>query len=206
MSALLRSLTPGAIIPECEGERLYLRLPQLSDHAEWAKLRSESREFLEPWEPRWSSSALSRIDFRRRLRRYARDVKEDRGIAFFIFRQDKGNLIGGVSLSNIRRGVTQSCSLGYWIGEKHARQGFMTEAVTVIIRYVFNILHLNRLEAACVPENTASMGVLKKTGFAEEGLARKYIRINGVWRDHILFAILSSDSRMAIKYNQRAVN
>ncbi len=193
MSALLRSFTPGSPVPELAGERVYLRMPHLGDYVAWAKVRRDSREFLEPWEPTWSSDALTRAAFRRRLRRYAREVRDDQGIAFFIFRKSDDRLLGGITLSQIRRGVTQSTSVGYWIGEPYARQGFMTDAVRVIVRFVFEGLRLHRLEAACIPTNRASAGVLYKCGFREEGLAREYLCINGVWQDHKLFAIVSTD-------------
>ena len=199
MSILLRSLSPGAFIPDCKSQKVFLRMPKLSDYSDWASLRSDSRSFLEPWEPKWSPSALTKANFKKRLRRYAKEVKDDKSIAFFIFCRKNTEIVGAISLSNIRRGVTQSCSLGYWIGEKYARQGFMSEAVLVTINYVFDSLNLHRLEAACVPNNYASLGVLRKTGFSEEGFARKYLQINGVWQDHILFAILSSDIRKSKK-------
>ena len=173
MNAMLRNLTTGIVFPECNGERVYLRIPQLSDFDQWAELRNESREFLVPWEPKWSSNSLTRIDFRRRLRRYSKEVREGKGLAVFIFNKSDHKLLGGISLSNLRRGVTQSCSLGYWIGEKYTRNGYMTEAVFLIIEYVFKILKLHRLEAACIPENIRSLGVLRKAGFTEEGFARK---------------------------------
>lgn len=193
MSALLRSFTPGSSIPELLGEQVFLRLPHVGDYPEWALVRRESRDFLEPWEPTWSADALTRAAFRRRLRRYAREVREDQGIAFFIFRREDSRLIGGVTISQIRRGVTQSCSVGYWIGEPFTRQGYMSDALRVIVRFVFEGLRLHRLEAACIPDNVASQGVLRKCGFREEGLARQYLCINGLWRDHKLYAILSTD-------------
>jgi ribosomal-protein-alanine N-acetyltransferase len=168
-------------------------MPQLSDYVGWARVRQESRAFLEPWEPTWSTDALTRAAFRRRLRRYAREVREDQGIAFFIFDKQDDRILGGITLSQIRRGVTQSTSVGYWIGRPHARQGFMSDALNVIVRFVFDGLRLHRLEAACIPNNLPSQGVLKKCGFREEGLAREYLCINGVWQDHKLFGIVSTD-------------
>lgn len=193
MSALLRSFSSGSATPELSGDRITLRVPQLGDYVPWAKIRRESREFLEPWEPTWSSDALTRAAFRRRLRRYAREVRDDQGIAFFIFRKEDDRLLGGITLSQIRRGVTQSASVGYWIGEPYARHGHMTDALKVTIRFVFEGLRLHRLEAACIPTNLPSQGVLKKCGFKEEGLAREYLCINGVWQDHKLFAVVSTD-------------
>lgn len=195
MTSFLRNFPPAASVPVLQGEGVYLRMPQFGDYAEWALVREESRKFLEPWEPSWSSDALTRAAFRRRLRRYAREVREDSGIAFFVFRKDDDALLGGVTLSHIRRGVTQSCSVGYWIAQRHTRQGYMRDALSTAVRFVFDGLKLHRLEAACVPTNEPSKAVLRGCGFFEEGAAREYLCINGVWRDHILFATLSSDPR-----------
>ncbi len=179
--------------PRVEGEGVYLREPQMPDYPAWAKLRSESREFLEPWEPRWTRDELERDIFRRRIRYYYRDARQDLGYAFFLFRTSDNALIGGVTLSNIRRGVSQSCSLGYWIGAPHARQGYMTRGVRAVTWFVFDALRLHRLEAACLPENKASAALLIRTGFQYEGLARRYLKINGTWQDHWLFALLNED-------------
>lgn len=195
MSPLLRGLSPVAGVPELPGERVHLRMPQQGDHAEWAALREESRDFLEPWEPTWAPDALSRGAFRRRLRRYQREAREEQGIAFFVFRRADEALVGGITLSQIRRGVAQSCSVGYWIGQRYARQGYMSDAVLTVAGFVFEGLRLHRLEAACVPTNTPSRNLLEKCGFTYEGEAREYLCINGVWRDHLLFAMLASDAR-----------
>ncbi|MEQ8247446.1 MAG: GNAT family protein [Alphaproteobacteria bacterium] len=193
MSALLRSFSAGTAPTELVGERVRLRVPQLADYVDWATIRQESRAFLEPWEPTWTADALTRTAFRRRLRRYAREVREDQGIAFFIFGKEDDRLVGGITLSQIRRGVTQSTSVGYWVGRPYARQGYMSDALKVTVRFVFEGLRLHRLEAACIPTNKPSQGVLKKCGFREEGLAREYLCINGVWQDHKLFALVSTD-------------
>jgi ribosomal-protein-alanine N-acetyltransferase len=180
-------------------------MPQPSDYVGWARVRQESRAFLEPWEPTWSTDALTRAAFRRRLHRYARVVREDQGIAFFIFDKQDDRILGGITLSQICRGVTQSSSVGYWIGRPHARQGFMADALKVIVRFMFEGLRMHRLEAACIPNNLPSQGVLKKCGFREEGLAREYLCINGVWQDHKLFAIVSSDPWQAKPAKPRLV-
>jgi ribosomal-protein-alanine N-acetyltransferase len=179
--------------PQIEGDGVFLREPQLSDYAAWADLRASSRAFLEPWEPRWARDELTRDTFRRRIRYYYRDARQDLGYAFFLFRTSDSALIGGITLSNIRRGVSQSCSLGYWIGEPYARQGYMTKGVRAVAWFVFEVLRLHRLEAACLPENKASSALLTRTGFQYEGLARRYLKINGIWQDHWLFALLSDD-------------
>ena len=195
MTSLLRTLGPPWASRVLQGARVYLRAPQLSDWAQWARLRAESRDFLVPWEPTWSADALTRAAFRRRLHRYYRDAREENGYAFFIFLHDDDSLLGGITLTNVRRGVAGSCSVGYWIGKPRARQGFMADALISLYPFVFEDLKLHRLEAACLPANAASKGLLLKCGFSEEGFARKYLKINGGWRDHLLLAILDSDSR-----------
>jgi len=191
--AFLKSITATETGPFLRGEGLTLRPPQATDYASWAELRNRSREFLMPWEPAWSWDELSRASFRRRLRHYMKDMREDTGYAFFLFRDEDDSLVGGLTLSNVRRGVTQSCSLGYWVGAPFARQGYMTKGLRAIIPFVFETLRLHRLEAACLPKNTASIQLLEKAGFDNEGLARRYLRINGVWQDHILYAILEDE-------------
>ena len=192
---LLRPLSGSPPAPaRLAGRRTYLRTPEDRDWRPWADLRQLSRDFLMPWEPTWPSDALSREAFRRRLRRYGIDWREDAGYSFFIFRLEDNALLGGVTLGNVRRGVAQSGTLGYWIGEPFARQRYMTDALDVIISFSFQTLELHRLEAACLPTNAASQGVLRKLGFKEEGYARKYLRINGEWCDHLLFALIGADA------------
>ena len=193
--ALLRAASPSDLGPVIESEEVTLRTPQMSDYPAWADLRAGSREFLTPWEPIWAPDELSRASFRRRIRHYLRDLREDVGYALFIFSNATDELVGGLTLCNVRRGVTQSCTLGYWVGADFANQGYMTEAVRAVIPFVFDSLELHRLEAACLPTNMASMRLLEKTGFKQEGLARRYLRINGVWQDHLLYALLDSDAR-----------
>jgi ribosomal-protein-alanine N-acetyltransferase len=192
--ALLRAVSTSDLGPVIESEKVTLRTPQMADYSAWAELRAQSREFLAPWEPLWATDELSRASFRRRVRHYLRDLREDVGYALFIFAVSTGALVGGLTLCNVRRGVTQSCTLGYWIGAQYANQGYMTAAVRAVVPFVFDSLELHRLEAACLPTNTASIRLLEKTGFKREGLARRYLRINGVWQDHLLYALLDSDT------------
>lgn len=193
MNSLFRSLVSAEEPSVPPGEVVYLRAPRPNDWTEWVKLRAESRDFLVPWEPTWPTDALTRAAFRRRLRRHAREARDDEGYAFFVFRRGDDALLGGVTLSNIRRGISRSCAVGYWTGKRHASQGYMGEALKAVIPFVFETLELRRLEAACLPDNEASKAVLRGTGFVQEGYAREYLRINGVWTDHLLFALLASD-------------
>jgi [ribosomal protein S5]-alanine N-acetyltransferase len=184
---------PGGREPVLQGNGIYLRYPRYADYAAWADLRRDSRGFLTPWEPTWPPDELTRSAFRRRLRRYAGEIKTDTAYPFFVFREQGDALIGGCTLSNVRRGVCQSASVGYWIGAAFARQGYMTKAVRALIPFVFETLALHRLEAACIPDNEPSRRLLVKLGFREEGRARLYLQINGEWRDHILFSLLEGD-------------
>ena len=180
-------------LPAIEGERVILRQPQMSDHPEWATLRQKSREFLEPWEPIWPADDLTRAAFRRRLKRYAEDQRSDLAYSFFIFRKIDGVLVGGITLSNVRRGVAQAGSIGYWMGEPYARQGLMSMALRALIPFGFATLRLHRLEAACITTNVASIRLLEKSGFQREGYARQYLCINGMWQDHLLYARIKDD-------------
>ncbi len=191
--SLLSPFARPSLYRRYDGQRVYVRPPGGSDWLAWAELRAESREFLEPWEPTWPKNALNRATYRRRLQRYARDARDDEGYAFLVFRLEDDVLVGGISMSNVARGIRLSCSLGYWIGEKYARQGYMTDAVRVILGFAFDQLRLHRVEAGCVPTNEASRDLLRKVGFQEEGYARKYLSINGAWHDHLLFAMVSDD-------------
>jgi [ribosomal protein S5]-alanine N-acetyltransferase len=193
--AFLRSVSAPELGPVVYGGDVYLRTPQSNDYLAWAELRAQSREFLTPWEPTWSSSELTKISFRRRLKHYARDLREDLGYAFFLFRSGDDTLLGGLTLSNVRRGVTQACTLGYWVGAPYSGQGAMTAGVRAIVPFVFDSLRLHRLEAACLPHNEASRRLLVRAGFTHEGLARRYLKINGIWQDHLLYALVDGDPR-----------
>ena len=173
------------------GNGVSLRVPQSSDHTEWAALRERSRDFLTPWEPIWPSDDLTRSAFRRRLKRYSDDQRADLAYAFLIFRNDDNAIVGGLTLANIRRGVAQAGSIGYWVGAPFIRRGYMTAAVRALIPFCFKTLRLHRLEAACIPGNAASVSLLEKTGFTREGYAREYLCINGIWQDHLLYARLA---------------
>ena len=190
--AFLRATTPLES-PIITGEGIYMRPPSLADHSAWAELRAESRAFLTPWEPTWPTDDLTRSAFRRRIRRYQDEIRDDHAYPFFIFRQADQALLGGITLSNVTRGMTQTATLGYWMGERHAHRGYMTRAVRALAPFAFGGLRLHRLEAACLPHNTASMRLLEKLGFQREGLARGLVCIAGRWQDHIVYALLADD-------------
>lgn len=193
--ALLGGLARFDTPPEAVGRRTRLRTPVAADFDAWAELRAESRAFLTPWEPTWPYDDLTRPAFRRRLRRYQRDIREDRAYPFFIFDKSAGDLVGGLTVSNVRRGVAQTCSLGYWAGERYAGKGYISDAVRAVLPFCFGALGLHRVEAACLETNMPSRRVLAAAGFSQEGVARAYLRIDGKWQDHLLFAILDTDPR-----------
>lgn len=178
-------------LPVLAGRTVMLRPPANRDYAEWAALRRESREFLTPWEPKWTSDELERSAWRQRMRRYRDEIAHGTGIPFLIFDKASNRLAGGITLGNIRHGVAQSGQIGYWMGVDHAGKGQMLEALNLVVGFGFETLRLHRIEAACIPDNARSIRVLEKAGFQREGLLRSYLRINGVWQDHFLYALVA---------------
>jgi [ribosomal protein S5]-alanine N-acetyltransferase len=178
---------------DIRGERVYLRYPSMQDYSAWAELRALSRQYLAPWEPQWARDELTRSSFRRRLRAALREARDDLGYSYLIFAETPQRLVGGLNISNVRRGIAQTASIGYWIGAPYAGRGLMTEAARAVAPFAFTSLRLHRLEAACLPTNTASMRVLEKAGFRLEGMARQYLKIDGRWQDHNLYALLQDD-------------
>ena len=175
------------------GERVFLRPPKRRDALKWQKLRMSSKSFLVPWEPSWDASSCTRRAYLRFFKNSNYLANMDRAYSFLIFKTVDKTLLGGINIGNVRRGVSQSASLGYWIGEKHSRNGYMKEALKLLIPSLFVDLRLNRIEAATLEENIASKNLLKKIGFKKEGVLRKYLKINGTWRDHILYGLLEND-------------
>lgn len=174
-------------------KRLVLTPPSLNHYDQWVELRQKSRAFLEPYEPTWPKDDLTKSAFKRRLKRYQRNERDSNGFTYLIFKQTHDTLVGGITISRILRGVAQSCAIGYWIGEPYTNKGYMSEAVIGLLPEVFIEQGFHRLEAACLPDNIASVRVLEKAGFQREGYARKYLKIAGEWQDHLLFAMLEND-------------
>src|SRR5262249_21766050 len=144
-----RSVSITDAPPVIEGKAVVLRWPDGEDFAAWARLREISRDFLTPWEPAWPVDDLTRGAFRPRIRRYSEDQRNDLSYTFFLFRKQDDALIGGVTIANVRRGVAQTGSVGYWMGEPYARRGYMSDAVKAMAPFAFGALGLHRLEAAC---------------------------------------------------------
>ncbi len=178
-----------------ETERLTLRPPIHSDFRAWSALRVTSRAYLTPWEPTWANDHLTRKAFTNRVYWAQRSVSGGTALPLFLFRREDDVLLGAITLDNIRRGPAQAGTLGYWTGEPFARQGYMREAITAVVHQAFTRLDLSRIEAACLPENAASRGLLERTGFKYEGVAQSYLQIDGRWRTHVLYASLRKDRR-----------
>jgi ribosomal-protein-alanine N-acetyltransferase len=191
--ALFRLSPASYAAPLVRGEGIYLRPPEMRDFEAWTDLRARSRAFLTPWEPAWPADDLTRASFRRRLHHNQQEIANDEAYPFLIFRDDDNVLVGGLSLGQIKRGVVQAATLGYWIGAPHARQGFMSVALRAVTGYAFTTLRLHRIEASCLPHNEASKKLLERTGFTREGYARAYLRINGIWQDHLVYGLLETD-------------
>ncbi len=189
---LTRSVSPEPLL---RGDGLYLRPATPADFTEWARLRAASRAFLEPWEPTWPDDDLTQAAFRRRLRRQDEDIARDEAYAFLIFDQTSDVLLGGLTLGGVRRGVSQSGTLGYWMGAAHAGKGRMTRAVAASVEFAFARLRLHRIEAVCIPDNTPSITLLERNAFQREGYARGYLKIDGAWRDHVLFGLVEGEAR-----------
>ncbi|MEL6585306.1 MAG: GNAT family protein [Pseudomonadota bacterium] len=188
-------MLPFARKTRVETDRMVLRLPQHSDYRPWVNLRENSAPFLQPWEPAWADDHLSRKSFTNRVYWAQRSHGQGSALALFLTRKSDETLLGAITLDNIRRGPAQSATLGYWIGQAHARQGYMREAIVALSHHAFARLDLSRLEAACLEENAASRGLLEKSGFKYEGVAQSYLQISGRWRNHVLYAMLRSDRR-----------
>ncbi len=178
-----------------ETERMTLRPPIHSDFRAWSYLRAQSRDYLTPWEPNWAEDHLSRKAFTNRVYWAQRSVSGGTAMPLFLIRRQDEQLLGAITLDNIRRGPAQAGTLGYWTGEPFARQGYMREAIKALVHHAFTRLDLSRIEAACLPENTASRGLLETSGFKYEGVAQSYLQIDGRWRTHVLYAALRSDRR-----------
>lgn len=178
-----------------ETERMTLRLPEHGDWRQWSELREASAEFLGKWEPVWSNDHLTRRAFTNRVYWAQRAESQGQALPMLLIRREDQQLLGALTLDNIRRGPSQTGTFGYWIGEPFARQGYMREAILALTHHAFTRMDLSRLEAACLPENAASRGVLEKCGFKYEGVAQSYLQINGRWRNHVLYANLRGDRR-----------
>ncbi len=181
--------------PKLETERMTLRLPVHGDWRPWAEARQTSAAFLTPWEPNWAADHLTRRAFTNRVYWAQRAEAQGTALPFLLIRRQDQQVLGAITLDNIRRGPAQCGTIGYWVAEPFTRRGYMREAILAVVHHAFTAMDLSRIEAACLPENAASRGVLEKTGFKYEGVAQSYLQINGRWRNHVLYSALRADRR-----------
>lgn len=175
--------------PVLTGFRIVLKPPCEADFDEWSLVRRKNQNHLKPFEPKWPKNCLGHDFFTRRLNRQDVEYKAGRGLYFLIHDKKTNHIIGGLNLNNIQMGAARHATLGYWIDQDYQGQGLMKEAITLLIGYAFKTLKLKRLNAACLPQNKRSINLLKSLDFEEEGFAKKYLQINGVWQDHVLFGL-----------------
>lgn len=175
------------------GNRVALRPLQPSDAATMLALYRRNAAFLQPWDPTRPAGFYSLTYQQEMIRAALADETNDRGYTHGIVLQESGELIGRLRLSNVVRGAFQNAYLGYWLDEEHNGHGYMTEAVGLALSDAFGSLRLHRVQAATLLHNTGSMRVLLKNGFRREGIAERYLLIDGRWQDHALFAITSEE-------------
>jgi len=155
---------------------------------------TRNKEFLQPWEPLRTPDFYT-LEVQREMLFFDREFMEQ-GQLFKVWiskRSDPGTLIGSVSLSNIVRGAFHSCHVGYRLDARELNKGYMSEALERVVGIAFNDLGLHRLEANIMPRNAASLRIVEKAGFRSEGLAKKYLKINGKWEDHIHMTLLNEE-------------
>jgi len=189
----MRLATPKSLYGSAAGGGVHLRHPRWADFEQWVELRRKNQSYLSPWEPEWNEAHLSRQSYKARLAVFKKMIANGQGYPFHMFRADDERMIGACNITRIQRQVAQTAMLGYWVGEEFARQGFARAAVKTACQFCFNDLGLHRIEAGVQPENAASIKVLEAVGFQREGVARGFLKIDGEWRDHVIYAKLSSD-------------
>lgn len=177
------------------GRRLYLRPLSLNDFDEWREVRRSSVDWLTKWEPKSQPGQPDTVEdrqaFSARCTMRSREMQLGNSYGFGIF--VNGHFGGEINLNSIHRGAQQSAYVGYWIDERLAGNSYMPESVVVIMGFAFEQLGLHRLQISIIPRNTASRRVVEKLELRDEGIAQRYLEINGVWEDHIRYAITSEE-------------
>ena len=191
-----------SIRPKLTGRRLVLRPFSGDDYESWRTIRQQNVEWREPWEPRQTFlNQADLIDDRRAFatRCSGRDRERQLGTgwAFGVFLES--SLIGEMNLSNVVRGAFQNAHVGYWIDHDHAGNGYTPEALVVAARFAFEDIGLHRLQVSIVPRNRSSRRVVEKLDLRCEGLAERYLEINGVWEDHLRYAMTFEEWRARAK-------
>jgi [ribosomal protein S5]-alanine N-acetyltransferase len=173
------------------GRRVRLRPLVPEDFPAWQEVRRRNADWLLKWEPLRSPTAPDPVESRDafvvRCSARARERQLGTGYGYGIFVE--GHFAGEINLNIVQRGPFQNAYIGYWIDEKQAGQGYMAEAVVAVSRFAFDELHLHRVQIAIIPRNTNSRRVMEKLAIREEGVAERYLEINGVWEDHVRYAM-----------------
>lgn len=176
------------------GQCVTLRTLSASDYDEWIEIRERCRDWLLPWEPRPAGAPYpleDRHSFSARCSLRERERQLGTGYGFGIFAG--GRLVGELTLSGVQRGPFQSASIGYWIDQAQAGRGYVPEAVVVALAFAFDDLELHRIEIAIIPRNERSHRVVAKLNLRHEGVALRYLQIDGVWEDHTRYGITSEE-------------
>lgn len=182
---------PRQTMQALEGFRVAVKPPVFEDFDIWAQVRLKNQNDLIPFEPKWADDCHSEAYFIRRLKKQQKSRDAGTGAYFLIHHKANGTIIGGINLNDIRLGAARHASLGYWLDKDYQGQGYMHEAARLVIDYAFDVLKLERINAACLPDNEPSAKLLLSLGFEEEGFAKKYLQINGEQRDHRLFGLIA---------------
>ena len=169
-------------------ERLIIRLPVIADYENWVILRKKSENFLNQWEPEKDFNYYSKNLFVKRVKWAKKNFDLKIVLHFFLFLRSNYQLVGGITLDNIRYGPFQSATLGYWLGEEFSKKGIMTEGLNSLITYANKTMGISRIEAATLPNNLASRRLLENCNFKYEGVGQYYLQIKGKWQHHILYA------------------
>lgn len=177
------------------GHRVMLRPLVVADFAAWSEVRQRCGDWLTRWEPQriYNQPDVTRDRDAFAVRCSARHRERHLGVGYGFGIFVNGSFRGEINLSSVQRGPFQNAYVGYWIDEAVAGQGLMPEAVVVCCRFAFEEIHLHRLQISIIPRNAASRRVPEKLGFREEGVARGYLEINGVWEDHLRYAVTAEE-------------
>lgn len=157
------------------------------------ELRLRNRAFFQPFEPIREEKHFTLEEQEKEIRNGVTAAKQDQAYIYGVFLTGTNELIGRIALTGVSRGVFQNANLGYFIDQAHNGRGYATLAVSEMVRKAFGELGLHRIQAGVMPRNERSVRVLGKAGFRQEGLARRYLKINGIWEDHALFAITNEE-------------
>ncbi|MGH9246468.1 MAG: GNAT family N-acetyltransferase [Acidimicrobiales bacterium] len=180
---------------ELRGRRIVLRPLVASDFESWQEVRRANVDWLTRWEPRRLQGQPDPVEdgdaFAVRCSARQRERQLGTGYGFGIFVE--GRFAGEINVSAVQRGPFQSAYVGYWIDHRHAGRGYVPEGLVLVFQYAFDSLRLHRLQIAIIPRNRASLRVVEKLGLREEGLALRYLEINGVWEDHVRYAITTEE-------------